>query len=77
MKERYKRACIKKKLDPLASVLSACEAGMGALKLSGSCLSVDTCRVLARTLQGGHPFYEIDMSDCLVGDEGKSVSLLS
>jgi hypothetical protein len=27
--------------------------------------------VLARTLQHGHPFTELDFSDCLMGDEGR------
>ncbi len=73
VKERYRRACAKKKLDPLANVISACESGSEVLNLSGNCLSVDVCKVLFRTLQGGHPFNEIDMTDCLVGDEGNWV----
>ena len=73
LKERYKRACIKKKLDPLDSVLNACESCIGVLNLTGNCLSLDACKVLSRSLVGGHPFHEINLTDCLIGDEGNSI----
>lgn len=68
---RYLRACEKRDLEPLSCMLEACKTGAGTLSLSGNCLSADACKILARTLHGGHPFYELDLSDCLIGDEGE------
>ena len=67
---RYLKSCEKRKLEPISTVLEACKAGSGTLSLAGNCLSVDKCGVLARTLQRGHPFTELDFSDCLMGNEG-------
>lgn len=68
---RYLRSCEKRKVEPLSSVLEACKAGSGTLSLAGTCMSVDQCGVLARTLQYGHPYTELDFSDCLMGNEGE------
>lgn len=68
---RYLKSCDKRKLEPLSSVLEACKVGSGTLSLAGTCISVDQCGVLAKTLQHGHPFTELDLSDCLMGNEGE------
>lgn len=73
---RYVRSCEKRSLEPIPSVLESCKSGSSTLNLSGNCISVENCRVLAKTLQHGHLFTEMDFSDCLIGDEGISMVLV-
>ena len=70
---RYARSCEKRRLEPVPAMLECCKSGSSALNLAGNCISVENCRVLAKTLQHGHPFTELDLSDCLMGDEGNVV----
>lgn len=67
---RYVKSCEKRGLEPLSGLLEASRSGFSLLNLSGNCISVENCRVLAKTLQQNHPFTELDLSDCLIGDEG-------
>lgn len=67
---RYLKCCEKRGVEPLLCVVEAFEAGSSSLTLAGNCISLDACKVLARTLQHGHPFTHLDLSDCLIGDEG-------
>ena len=71
---RYLKACKKVGLEPISCVLDACKTGTGTLSLSGNCLSIDTCKILAKILLSGHQFCELDLSDCLIGDEGENGS---
>ena len=67
---RYVKACEKKSLSPLPCVLESCRNGSPSLDVSTNCLSAGACGVLGRCLRGGHPFVDLNFSDCLVGDEG-------
>lgn len=71
---RYLKSCEKRNVDPISGVLEACIDGSTTLKLAGNCISVDSCQALARTLQHGHPFTELDFSDCLIGNEGMEIA---
>ena len=67
---RYVKGCEKKSLSPLPCVLESCRHGSSSLDVSTNCLSAEACGVLGRCLRGGHPFVDLNFSDCLVGDEG-------
>lgn len=69
---KYLRSCEKRNVEPLSCVVEAFKGGCSTLDLSGNCISVENCKILARTLRHDHPFKELDLSDCLIGDEGKT-----
>lgn len=57
-------------MDPLQCIAEASKISSTCLNLSGNCLSVDTCALLAKRLARGHSFTELSLADCLIGDEG-------
>ena len=72
-KKRYTTACEEEELEPLSVVLSSAKQCKKSLDLSGSVLVPKACKALGAALKHSSPFTDINIADCLIGDEGELV----
>ncbi|XP_070580295.1 leucine-rich repeat-containing protein 45-like [Ptychodera flava] len=76
-KATYLRLCKDNHVEPQESVVELLKASKHSpgssrsrLDLSTTSLSTETCAVLGKALSGDRLFVEVNLSDCMIGDEG-------
>uniref|UniRef100_A0A8C5WFK0 Leucine rich repeat containing 45 n=1 Tax=Leptobrachium leishanense TaxID=445787 RepID=A0A8C5WFK0_9ANUR len=81
LKRSYMRRCQERGSEPQEAVLRQLQdtkesAGRGRLNLSAQSLSVESCEVLGVLFQNDVTFTHVDLSDCMLSEEGRSKLLL-
>ncbi|XP_053269867.1 leucine-rich repeat-containing protein 45 isoform X2 [Pleuronectes platessa] len=78
-RQTYLSLCKEGGVKPQESVVAQIQESRAAhssrLDLSGQCLSLDTCSVLARAFQNEITLTDVSLSDCMLSEEGAKVLL--
>ncbi|XP_062269746.1 leucine-rich repeat-containing protein 45 isoform X2 [Platichthys flesus] len=78
-RQTYLGMCKEGGVTPQESVVAQIQESRAAhssrLDLSGQCLSLDTCSVLARAFQNDITLTDVSLSDCMLSEEGAKVLL--